>query len=689
MTLKIGLNIDALRAQRRLQETGQALSKTFERLSSGVRVNTASDDAAGLAISQSLRFSARIHSQAIRNINDGLSYLTIADSAVNQMKGIVTRMKELASQAANGTFSDNQRTALDNEVQALSAEYNRILETTSFNQRDIFSREASRFTLQIGDGPGSSLECDLTAGSGEADILQGNTIRMVGLNYLGQQLNSDFIAYGINGDGSAISFSTVDANVIANDTNALEDVFVFNPVTGTVVRGSESSLGAQGGNFSTEAWLSPDGRYLAFQSRAPNLVPSDGDGTNDVFIKDLSTGQTVRVSELGGGLDATSHSEGLSISADGRYALFTTRADNLAVGTTIGRFNIVLRDMTTGAFQLISEDSGGVEGNNNSRGGVISEDGQWAVFRSEASNLVAGDLAGQRDIFIRDLNTWEIRRVTETNTGVESNSATDYFDVSSDGRYVVFSNSSTNLISESDTNGTSDVFIRDMLTGEISRVSENSQGVQANGQSRAVSISADGRFVVFESMASNLDSTDTNGTWDVFVKDLLTGDLNRVSTEGNGASTNGQISSDGRFILFKSLASNLAENDSNGTYDLFLAANPLYPDPYIISEMTGISVSTIPEALSSLSTLDSCSDELMAMHSATGSLMSRLNVAAANLSVSRENAEAAFSRIVDADIAAETSNLVRLKILQSAGAAVLTQANVQPALALTLLQSDK
>ena len=152
MAIKIGSNISSLKAQRSLSVNTEKVSSVFERLSSGQRINKASDDAAGLAIADSLRAKSKVFTQAIRNINDGSSYLSIAEGAIDQLKTILLRTRELSTQASNGSYSDKQRSALDNEAQALASEYNRIIDTTSFNGRKVFELKNGQLSIQAGFG---------------------------------------------------------------------------------------------------------------------------------------------------------------------------------------------------------------------------------------------------------------------------------------------------------------------------------------------------------------------------------------------------------------------------------------------------------------------------------------------------------------------------------------------------------
>jgi Tol biopolymer transport system component len=228
--------------------------------------------------------------------------------------------------------------------------------------------------------------------------------------------------------------------------------------------------------------------------------------------------------------------------------------------------------------QLVSVASDGTQGNSHSVSPSISADGRYVAFSSLASNLVPGDTNGKQDIFVHDRLTGQTTRVSVASDGTQGNGDSDFASISADGRYVAFSSLASNLVA-GDTNGTWDVFVHDRLTGQTTRVSVASDGTQGNEDSIGVEISADGRYVAFTSLASNLVAGDTNGTWDVFVHDRLTGQTTRVSvasdgTEGNGHSLYGlSISADGRYVAFASVASNLVSGDANGGItDAFIAA---------------------------------------------------------------------------------------------------------------------
>src|SRR5256712_380330 len=234
----------------------------------------------------------------------------------------------------------------------------------------------------------------------------------------------------------------------------------------------------------------------------------------------------------------------------------------------------------TPSTKRVSVDSHGAQGNGGSFDPAISADGRFVAFDSVASNLVAGDTNAAFDVFVRDRKTGKTRRVSVDSHGAQGNG--DSFDpaISADGRFVAFDSVASNLVA-GDTNAASDVFVRDRKTGKTRRVSVASHGTQGNGASFGPSISADGRFVAFTSAASNLVAGDSNEAYDVFVRVRKTAkpspaSLDSHGAQGNGESFNPAISADGRFVAFRSSASNLVAGDTNGAADVFVRG-PLHP----------------------------------------------------------------------------------------------------------------
>ena len=192
MAITLGSNIVSLQAQRRLNNASDRLSKTYEKLSSGQRINHASDDAAGLAIADSLKANARVAAVAIRNANDGISTISIADAALGEVGNVLTRLAELAEQSANGVFSTVQRSALQNEFTALGSEVERIAVTTEFNGVKLLSG-GNVLVLQVGFNSGSTSQISFTGVQG---TLQSLGLAGTGVSALAYSLNGVNIAEG-------------------------------------------------------------------------------------------------------------------------------------------------------------------------------------------------------------------------------------------------------------------------------------------------------------------------------------------------------------------------------------------------------------------------------------------------------------------------------------------------------------
>jgi flagellin-like hook-associated protein FlgL len=327
-------------------------------------------------------------------------------------------------------------------------------------------------------------------------------------------------------DGQSVLFESHATNLVAGDTNGQEDIFLRNLQTGSVTRVSTDSTGAQAtGGQSYGAIFSPDGQSMAFRSGATNLVAGDTNGTDDVFIKNLVTGVVTRVSTDATGTQAVGGASYFpSFSPDGRYLAFSSVATNLVSGDTNGVDDAFIKDLETGAITRISTDSSGAQAvGGNTYNVRFSSDGQFVVFESGATNLVAGDTNNQTDIFVKNLATGAVTRVSTNASGGQvmignSNSPR----LSPDDRFVAFYSTASTLVA-GDTNTRADIFVKDLKTGEVTRLSTNSSGAEAiGGDSRYPIFSPDGRSVVFESAANNLVTGDTNASADIFVRSFAT-----------------------------------------------------------------------------------------------------------------------------------------------------------------------
>jgi Tol biopolymer transport system component len=383
----------------------------------------------------------------------------------------------------------------------------------------------------------------------------------------------------ISADHRFVAFGSLADNLVAGDTNGVSDVFVRDRFTGTTERVSVSTGGGEADGFSSLPSISADGRYVAFHSSATNLVAGDTNGAFDVFVRDRQAGTTIRVSVSSAGLQGDGNSDYPAISADGRYVAFRSLATNLVAGDTNGTYDVFVRDLQTSTTERVSVSTSGAGGNLASYFPTISGDGRYVAFRSDAPNLVAGDMNVAADAFVRDRQLGTTELVSVSSAGAQANSYSYDPSISANGRYVAFWSNASNLVS-GDTNGHADIFLRDRLNNTTELVSISSTGAQGNADPwYPSSVSDDGRYVVFASTATNLVPPDLNSSFDVFLRDRVNGMTQYVSVASNGTQGNDfsggttgvcPITPDGRVVAFYSLSNNLVPGDTNGTIDVFV-----------------------------------------------------------------------------------------------------------------------
>jgi len=428
----------------------------------------------------------------------------------------------------------------------------------------------------------------------------------VSLAFDGSQGNNSSYSGSISSDGRYVAFYSPADNLVPGDTNAYDDVFVRDRQAGTIERVSVASDGSQGNGDSSSPSMSDDGRYVAFRSYASNLVLGDANGRTDIFVYDRQTDTIERVSLASDGTEGNGWSSRPSISGDGRYVAFHSDASNLVTPDTNGCDDVFVYDRDSDTIERVSVASDGSDGSDDSVFPSISADGRYVAFSSIAYNLVPqGDTNGKSDVFVFEFQTKTLQCVSLSSHGLQGDDASRYPSVSAGGRYVAFSSLASNLVPvleangdslyasisadgryvtfyssaynlvPGDTNQKNDIFVYDRQSDSVERVSIASDGSEANDDSFYPSISADGRYVTFHSLASNLIPNDNNGFADVFVYDRQTDTIERVSvasdgSEGDADSSYPSMSTDGRYVAFKSYASNLVPADTNGTYDVFV-----------------------------------------------------------------------------------------------------------------------
>lgn len=353
------------------------------------------------------------------------------------------------------------------------------------------------------------------------------------------------VIIGLYGGGAAHG---QDCNT--NGTSDADDVAAYIQLL------SVSGAGDPGNADSYDPAISADGRWLAFYSNASNLVDDDTNGLTDVFVKDLLTGAVQNIHRALDGAVADGGAWGsIDMTPDGRFVAFASEAQNLVAQPTAGVIQIFLWDRTTETIELVSASTTGEAGNAFSFSPALSADGRYVAFWSLANNLVDGDTNGFADVFRLDRLSGDLLLISTGPGGAPANghSGPTFYGPSfylvgsrqvvmtSDGRLVAFASLASNLVPD-DTNGARDVFVHDCDTVQTERVSVSSAGDQGNANSAganpgiiypaALDMTPDGRFVGFDSAATNLDADDTNGMIDIFVRDRFTETTARVPAGG-------------------------------------------------------------------------------------------------------------------------------------------------------------
>lgn len=361
-------------------------------------------------------------------------------------------------------------------------------------------------------------------------------------------------------DGSVVVFSDASTNLIIPDNNLHFDAYWRDRHAGVLRRVSVSSTGVQANNSTYALDLSDDSQTVLLGSYATNLVPGDNNASPDIFVHELLTGTTTRVNVDSLGAEANQGAGQCAMSGDGQLVVFESTSTNLAPGDTNSSTDVFLHDRSTGITTRISEGAGGVQANSSSIAPSISRDGRWIAYATVATNIVVPDVTGPplADIVVFDRLSGTTRRVTQLPNGVQMNGNADRPQVSADGKFISFTASATNLFPGAYPG--QNIYVWDALTGQIRLASITSLGVPANNESRWSSISADGRFVAFETFATNLGGTSSLPR--MFVHDMWLGTNREVSVNAAGVSANNWnqmafISGDGTHVMFTSRATNL------------------------------------------------------------------------------------------------------------------------------------
>lgn len=622
MTITIGSNISSLTAQRYLDRASQAQSRTYEKLSSGLRINRASDDAAGLSIASTLDANIRVYTQGIRNLNDGISFLQIADSTLGSLTSISTRIAELSEQAANGVYGSQQRQALNNEAQALSAEYTRILNTTKFNGVQVFQTPGSYTQLQGGEG----------------------TVEITTLTF-GSSLFQNI------GDGSFESFSTVNSNTPLGGIN---NTLVSGDFNGDGISDLLGSHHNGGGYF------------------FPILSLGNGDGTFKASIS-VPAAQVVNSGVL--------HS--VDLDNDGDLDFLIGGGHPAAPGYAVGLNN------GSGSFAVGFHEVGG---------------GAWDILSGFFDNDSFIDIVSNNggDYYISLGNgNGTFKAGTTLNSGQSTTSVTGDFNGDSETDFLFFMNTSVKY-HQGNGNGTfnASITVASGLSfdagGNVTAQDVNNDGfldfVASSGAKTYVSLgNGNGTFKAHTSYdvgsgtrIAGIVDINNDGNKDI----VASAGTSSYVLFGNGNGTfKAGISSTNASSAPAAFA--LADFNRDGVSDLaaYGAAGlgiQLSSTDYSFRPLS-VNLLTSSGARSALDSSKNLIESLSRERGQIGALLSRIQISIGKLSTSALNFRAARSRIIDADVAEQSSHLIRNQIVQQASLAVLVQANQGPALALQLL----
>lgn len=717
MPLVINTNVQSLNAQRQLVHSGNEMATAMERLSSGRRINTAADDAAGMGISTRMTSQVRGLTQAVRNANDGISLIQTAEGALDESTNILQRMRELAIQSANGIYNDENRATLDAEVQQLILELDRIATSTTFNGQTLLDGSLGEVELQVGAEANQTIEIQIQAmdaqtlgmGSISVDLLGAEVTANLSTLTLAE---TDVLINGQNlgrFEGSTDTFQdlidNINDNVLGVDASgytSLEGETVGDGVleNGNTLRITVVSADGSGNNiFNITDTKSMDELVERITATTGGIISADVDDAGQLVITNAS-GSTIQVDGIdstGAVTDAASQlveqatgfdvydptlgagSQGITDSAEGQIILTSEHGDPITVsrgatGTLETLQNLGFREYTeAGVIAGVGLDATGA--------GTQWSVGDVSINGFAIDNTDTDSLQGKVDA-INDMSD---------ETGVVANAfATGTLDLS---------NADLTLAS-----GTADQLVVNGVTIDLGLATGDTSldivdGFNNNTDLTGVTARLSGTRLILESDQGSIQiaAVTTAANSILGTGGALQGGVFRsyVSTS-SGALSESSLAASSTISLTIDAGIKLTStnenpisveigDNANSRATGFIEANSTAGGRFG-SAISSVSIDTAANAQGAISVIDRALDAINDVRSQLGAANNRLDFTINNLLSVTENTAAARSRIMDADFAAETAALSRAQVLQQASQAMLAQANAQSQQVLQLLQ---
>lgn len=411
------------------------------------------------------------------------------------------------------------------------------------------------------------------AASGESALAEPGDLHLASANAAGAGGTGESLGPSVSSDGTLVAFFSTATNLHPADADSEYDVFVKNLLSGEVILVSRAAGGAKGNGRSVGAAISADGTRVAFSSAATNLHPA---GVPGVYVKDLRSGAVLLASATETGVPANAAGGSLALSADGTRVAFSTGATNLDPRDPVADEDVYVKDLVTGRLWLASLSASGEKkvGFFGAGRAALSADGRRVAFSSDAAGLHPSDPDDTGDVFVRDLETGQLFLASTNDAGVKGDGQSGEPSLSADGTKVAFTSFAANLDPDMTIRGSSSVYLKDLVTGDLALVSRTSSGAPVPGGGFGISLSADATRIAFASMTSLADPADTDSVSDIYVKDLATGTLFLASTtksgvKGNGASYPAALAPGGSTVAFRSDATNLDPADADSNADVY------------------------------------------------------------------------------------------------------------------------